>query len=197
MIGDNIKLIRQSKGLGLNETARLANISGSYLSNIEKGIKENPSMDTLQKIANALNVSVNDLFGTKAIHEILYDLRKEKNISKEHIANFLNIPCQEYEKYESGKLHPSYETLKLLAEFFNVSLDYLLGKANTRNLYDNINEHDLTQEELQLLEKIKSDPEISILFHDLKNAPKKKIKQLLSIWDVISQKFDEMDEEDE
>lgn len=48
--------------MGLNKTASLAGISGSYLSNIEKGIKENPSLDVLSKIATALNVSINSFF---------------------------------------------------------------------------------------------------------------------------------------
>ena len=60
--GQKIKNIRLSKKLGLNETARKAGISGSYLSNIEKGIKTNPSTDTLQKIADVLEVSVNEFF---------------------------------------------------------------------------------------------------------------------------------------
>jgi transcriptional regulator with XRE-family HTH domain len=62
MVGDNIKQIRISKKLGLNELAKKSNISGSYLSNIEKGIKNNPSIDALNNIADALDVSIEDLF---------------------------------------------------------------------------------------------------------------------------------------
>ena len=62
MNGNKIKEIREAKGIGLNETARRAGISGSYLSNIERNIKGNPSMETLQRIADALGVSVADFF---------------------------------------------------------------------------------------------------------------------------------------
>lgn len=62
LLGDRIKFIREGKKMGLNETAELAGISGSYLSNIENGIKKNPSMKTLSKIASALEVSVDDFF---------------------------------------------------------------------------------------------------------------------------------------
>ena len=62
MLGDNIKNIREEKKLGLNETARLAGISPSYLSDIEKGNKTNPSMEVLQKIADALDVSIEEFF---------------------------------------------------------------------------------------------------------------------------------------
>jgi transcriptional regulator with XRE-family HTH domain len=62
VLGDNIKSIREEKKLGLNETARLAGISPSYLSDIEKGNKTNPSMEVLQRIADALDVSIEEFF---------------------------------------------------------------------------------------------------------------------------------------
>lgn len=65
MIGNNIKKIRLTNKLGLNETARKAGISAGYLSSLERGEKKNPSMDSLQKIADALNVSVNEFFDKK------------------------------------------------------------------------------------------------------------------------------------
>lgn len=74
MLGNTIKKIRLSKNMGLNKTASLAGISGSYLSNIEKGLKENPSMEVLHKIANALNVPVNAFFEENP------NIEKENNI---------------------------------------------------------------------------------------------------------------------
>jgi transcriptional regulator with XRE-family HTH domain len=68
LLGDRIKFIREDKKMGLNETAGLAGISGSYLSNIENGIKKNPSMKTLSKIAAALGVSVDDFFRGEKTH---------------------------------------------------------------------------------------------------------------------------------
>lgn len=62
MLGDNIKEIRILKKLGLNELAKKSNISGSYLSNIEKGIKNNPSIEALSNIADALDVSIEEFF---------------------------------------------------------------------------------------------------------------------------------------
>ena len=69
MIGDNIKKIRELKKLGVNELARRSNISGSYLSNIEKGVKTNPSIDALEKIAEALEVSVDEFFKSEPLSE--------------------------------------------------------------------------------------------------------------------------------
>ena len=62
MIGENIKRIRESLSLGVNEAARKAGISGGYLSALERGEKQNPSMESLEKIAKAFNVTVEDFF---------------------------------------------------------------------------------------------------------------------------------------
>lgn len=62
MLGNRVKEIRKSKGFGLNELARIAKISAGYLSSIENGKRDNPSMDILKAIVSALNTSVEDLF---------------------------------------------------------------------------------------------------------------------------------------
>jgi XRE family transcriptional regulator of biofilm formation len=56
MIGKNITRIRKRRGYTLSELAELANISKSYLSNIERNINTNPSLEVMQKIAKVLNV---------------------------------------------------------------------------------------------------------------------------------------------
>lgn len=68
MFGENINRIRESKSMGLNETARRAGISGSYLSDIEKGIKKNPGIETLYKIAEALGVKMKELVSDNDIN---------------------------------------------------------------------------------------------------------------------------------
>lgn len=56
MIGKNIAEIRKRRGYTLSELADLSNVSKSYLSNIERSINKNPSLDVMQKIAKVLNV---------------------------------------------------------------------------------------------------------------------------------------------
>lgn len=84
LLGDKIKYIRENKKMGLNETAELAGISGSYLSNIENGIKKNPSMKTLSKIASALEVSVDDFFKGEELNNNSEDEYKPTLSAKEH-----------------------------------------------------------------------------------------------------------------
>jgi len=61
MLGDRIKTLREQNGIGVNELARMANMNASYISAIERNVKTNPSIDVLEKIATALQVSVSDI----------------------------------------------------------------------------------------------------------------------------------------
>lgn len=55
-------------------------------------------------------------------------LRKEKDKTQEEMANFLGITRPAYTAYESGRRQPDYSTIQKLADFFNVTVDYLLGR---------------------------------------------------------------------
>lgn len=61
MIGDNILRIRKQRGLTLSELAEKAFISKSYLSNIERSLNKNPSIQVLEKISGVLQVSLQQL----------------------------------------------------------------------------------------------------------------------------------------
>jgi transcriptional regulator with XRE-family HTH domain len=55
-------------------------------------------------------------------------LRKEKRLTQEQMAKYLNITQQAYARYEKGDTEPSYNTLITLSNFFRISLDHLLLK---------------------------------------------------------------------
>ncbi|MFD4703694.1 helix-turn-helix domain-containing protein [Gottfriedia sp. NPDC058432] len=75
MIGKKIQEIRKKKGLTLSELAEKANISKSYLSNIEREINQNPSIQVMEKITKVLSVDMSTLLGINA--EIQHPLEKE------------------------------------------------------------------------------------------------------------------------
>lgn len=60
--------------------------------------------------------------------ERLKELRKSKQKRQEDIADFLNINRVTYHGYEAGKHEPNLDTLTRLAEFYNTSIDYLIGR---------------------------------------------------------------------
>lgn len=60
-IASNLKKIRAEKGYPLEKVARLADLSLNTIVKIENGVNQNPTIDTLTKIAKALEVKVDDL----------------------------------------------------------------------------------------------------------------------------------------
>jgi len=60
-IADNLKRIRDKKGYSLEKVARLSDLSLNTIVKIENGMNQNPTIETLIKIAKALEVEVDDL----------------------------------------------------------------------------------------------------------------------------------------
>lgn len=62
----------------------------------------------------------------------LIELRKHKNVYQKDIAEFLNISVRQYQSYESEKntVDVPLSKLLLLADYFEVSLDYLTGRCD-------------------------------------------------------------------
>lgn len=62
--------------------------------------------------------------------ENLTKARKRLKKTQQEVADYLGISRQAYSNYEAGKREPDYETLLKLGEYFDCSIDYLLGKKN-------------------------------------------------------------------
>ena len=60
-ITKNLRKLRESKKLSQEKLARLANVANNTIVKIEAGKNQNPTLDTLEKIAKALGVSVDEL----------------------------------------------------------------------------------------------------------------------------------------
>lgn len=70
---------------------------------------------------------------TDSFSENLKMLRKYKNLSQDKLADELNLSRSLIGMWESGQRKPSYETLELIADFFNVRLDDLSGRNINNN----------------------------------------------------------------
>lgn len=57
-LSKKIRELREQKSLSQEKLARLADVSNNTIVNIEAGIQKNPTIDTLRKIADALDVSI-------------------------------------------------------------------------------------------------------------------------------------------
>lgn len=60
----------------------------------------------------------------------LKELRKKKKISQVKLSIDLNLNQNAISRYENGIREADYKTLILFADYFNVSLDYLLGRTD-------------------------------------------------------------------
>ena len=65
MLAENIKRLRIKKGLSQDKLAKLADVTLTTLVKIESGANDNPTIKTLKKIADALEVAIDDLLGNK------------------------------------------------------------------------------------------------------------------------------------
>ena len=62
----------------------------------------------------------------------LKDLREDRDLTQTQVAKVIGTSQQHYGKYESGKIVIPFDRAVMLAEFYNVSLDYIAGRTNTK-----------------------------------------------------------------
>ena len=63
-------------------------------------------------------------------NERLQYLRKERGLTQKDVSAILGVKINTLAQYEKGNREPNFKTLRVLADFFNVSTDYLLGRTN-------------------------------------------------------------------
>lgn len=99
MIGKNIVEIRKRRGYTLSELAELSNISKSYLSNIERNINKNPSLEVIQKIATVLQVNISILVETE-IDPDKYQLFEQEWVDFLKVLKELGIEREQIHHYK-------------------------------------------------------------------------------------------------
>lgn len=67
MLGDNIRKIRKSKSISVNNLSKIAGISLGYISDLENNKAQNPTLDKLKTIASALGVEVEEFFKSELV----------------------------------------------------------------------------------------------------------------------------------
>lgn len=105
------------------------------------------------------------------IKDRIISLRNEKKLTQSQLAKELNISPSAIGMYEQGRRKPSYELLENICDYFNVDMDYLMGRSDIKNRYQAGLKYDwedkneekennifskLTDEELAKLEKFKN-----------------------------------------
>ena len=96
----------------------------------------------------------------------LKELREQRRLNQEGLAMKLNVSQSTISAYEIGERTPDLEMLIEMADFFGVSLDYLVGLSDVKQ---NISQNSLTEDEL----------EIVYLYSQLTDIAKEKVKSYI------------------
>lgn len=67
-----------------------------------------------------------------ALSQRLLELRTERALSQAQIAKEVGVVVRAYQRYEYGQREPQLEVLIRMADFYGVSLDYLVGRSDVR-----------------------------------------------------------------
>ena len=70
------------------------------------------------------------MFNKNNLAERLHTLRKERNLSQTQLAESVDVSFHQISKIEKAQRAASIEVLYSLADYFNVSLDYLVGRSD-------------------------------------------------------------------
>lgn len=133
--------------------------------------------------------------------ENLKNLRKQKNLTQERLAEFLGVSFQTVSKWERGDTYPDITMLPEIASFFKVSVDEILGVNRAKDeeeiikeleAYDNLTDKKIKTETInRLKEKFPNDFRIllrymSCLVHFKENTPEN-VTKIIAIYENIKQ----------
>lgn len=109
----------------------------------------------------------------------LKELRKRKGLYQEDIALILGVTRQAISQYERGEREPGIEILEILADFFNVDMNYLLGKEDRSTYF-------IDPEIVEMADFLKRHPEHKTLFEASKKLTKEDIRFVLDMIERMS-----------
>ena len=138
--------LRVDNDLTQKQMAKLLNITEDMYYNFEQG-RSNFPLDRLELFTNIFKVSFDYITGlsneknynkTKSDYNILRTrlkkIRKKFNLSQEDLANIIGDKQTTYCNYETGYSKITLSKLYLLSKYYNISIDYFLGKTNNKEI---------------------------------------------------------------
>ncbi|MEE1356175.1 MAG: helix-turn-helix domain-containing protein [Clostridia bacterium] len=78
----------------------------------------------------------------------MFELRKSQGKSQAEVAEYIGLTVAAYQNYEAGRREAGYEVLCKIADMFNVSLDYLLGRTKVKEM-NKLSADALTEEQVR------------------------------------------------
>ena len=121
-------------------------------------------------------------------NKILKKLRKDNNMTQKELADKLDIARTTLANYEQGTRFPDKETLLSIADFFDVSLDYLVGRSPADKIKKALSED---EELLEFWEELKDREDLQLMFKQTKDLSPDTIQQIISIIKTFEKEQDD------
>ena len=146
-IADKIKQIRKESGKSQQEMSDILGLPRYIIANWEQG-RSAPALEDIAKISECFNCSTDYLLGREddtsnnaffpeyietkkgKFGNILRQFRKERGLTQEELAEKMGLKYYNIGDWERGKCEPCVSDLKQLAEIFDVTVDYLVGRTD-------------------------------------------------------------------
>lgn len=123
--------------------------------------------------------------------ENLRKAREEKGLTQAEVAKLLDMSASTIGMYEQGRRDPDTDTLKKLAELYEVSTDYLLGRTDDPSPKQDDRQHVNDDEALEYLDELHKRPEMKALFQVSRKATKEDIETAITIIEALKKKGEE------
>ncbi len=138
--------LREERGYTQTFVAQNCDVSIQCISSLEAG-NRNPTGSTLVALAEFFDVSIDYLMGleadtfkpapplksqqeTNGLAMRIKELRLEKRLTQKELGKILGVTQAVAGKYELGQLEPNLQNLAKMAELFECSVDYLIGRSD-------------------------------------------------------------------
>lgn len=113
--------------------------------------------------------------------ERLKEIRSKRGLSQARLADELGCSKSAISMYENGSRLPDFEMLEMLADFFNVDTDYLLGRENRSVYY-------LDPDAAEMAKELYERPEMRALFDASRKATKEDIEQVADLLSKLAER---------
>lgn len=111
----------------------------------------------------------------------LRNLRESRNLSQQDLADRLKINRSTYARYELGQTQPDFSTLQSIADFYDVSIDYILGRTNVPSRSD-------TKHNDSEIEKLVEDPDFMVAYKEYPGSPEEAKEDLIGFLKLIKER---------
>jgi transcriptional regulator with XRE-family HTH domain len=137
-LGQVVRGYRKETKMSQERLAEMIGISQEHVSAIERGKTKKPRSQVAQKLARFFNLEPNSIANGMCVPkpsskltvgDILWGLRRAKGITINRLSKEIGIDCSALYRIEQNKHKPRVTTAITLANYFNVSYDFIWGEG--------------------------------------------------------------------